>query len=368
MPKPFSNNATPKYLGYVYQVLIAIEQCFQAKKNETIWIECYGDVYDGSTSIEVKHHFGKTNLISNSEDFWKTLKNLVTEDVSEFNAFILHTTADIPDDSIFFEWNKLSKIEKYRKIKNHTPVASIKTHYDNIIAKPKKELLPILEKLTIKSSQLNVEYKWEELKEHKIFTLIREEHREDAFDWVYGYVNKQAVNERCNWHIKINDFNSAFQFALAKYTQDKMAFEYIEESEIDSNVKDFLFVIEMRNIKLKESRIQRAMSSYVRAKKTLIKFLKIQPAISEILDRYDSSVLEAVRTLKDDCSVNIEQQDLNTDKAIEAAKDFYSECMRLQLISIPSVDYTEKYYQDGRIHHNVNEKNFVWRICEEDLL
>ncbi len=64
MPKPFSNNATPKYLGYVYQVLIAIEQCFQAKKNETIWIECYGDVYDGSTSTEVKYHFEKTVLLN----------------------------------------------------------------------------------------------------------------------------------------------------------------------------------------------------------------------------------------------------------------------------------------------------------------
>lgn len=36
MIEPHSNQATPKYLGYVYQVLIAIEQCFQVKSNETI--------------------------------------------------------------------------------------------------------------------------------------------------------------------------------------------------------------------------------------------------------------------------------------------------------------------------------------------
>lgn len=56
MSKPFSNNATSKYLGYVYQVLIAIEQCYIADKNQTIWIESFGDIYDGETSTEIKHH------------------------------------------------------------------------------------------------------------------------------------------------------------------------------------------------------------------------------------------------------------------------------------------------------------------------
>lgn len=44
MNKPQSNQATPKYLGFVYQVLVALEQCFIADKNQTIWIECYGDI------------------------------------------------------------------------------------------------------------------------------------------------------------------------------------------------------------------------------------------------------------------------------------------------------------------------------------
>ena len=97
----FSNNATPKYLGYFYQVLIAIEQCFHASSNETIWLECCGDVYDGQTSTEVKHHFGDGNLTDNSDDFWKTLKNYVVEDVTPFNSLVLHTTAKIPKTSIF---------------------------------------------------------------------------------------------------------------------------------------------------------------------------------------------------------------------------------------------------------------------------
>lgn len=214
MTENFGNQATPKYLGYVYQVLIAIEQCFQAKPNETVWIECRGDVYDGKTSTEVKHHFEQTNLTSNSPDFWTTLKNLVTEDISEFNSLILHTTANIPENSIFYGWNELSMTQKYKKLKNHFPTETIKADYDKSITNyPQKSLLPILNKLSIKSSQVNVKETWEKLKIAPIFTILDENHREDALDWVYGYINNNAINDRYNWHIKKNDFDNACKHA-----------------------------------------------------------------------------------------------------------------------------------------------------------
>lgn len=370
MPKPFSNNATPKYLGYVYQVLIAIEQCFQAKKNETIWIECYGDVYDGNTSKEVKHHFGKTNLTSNSEDFWKTLKNLVTEDISEVNDFILHTTADIPDDSIFFGWNELSKTKKYDKLEDHTPVATIKSHYDAVIAKPKEELLLILEKLTIKSSQPNIEEKWQELKESRNPCLysVKDNYKAAALHWIYGYIHGKAINDRYNWEIKINDFDSACKLALQPYTQNKIPFPHIEETKIDIDSKSFLFVEEMKNIELRKNSIEQAISDYFRSNETQINFLNYQPIIAEILDKYDSSILREMKLLKNEHSLDTEIEELNTKKALIAAKNLYSNCMKLPLNHIPQVNDTQKYYQDGRIHHNVNENRFVWRICEEDLL
>lgn len=69
MDKIFSNQATSQYLGYVYQVLIAIESYFNAKKNQIIWLECYGDIYDGITLTETKNHLEPHYLTSNSIDF-----------------------------------------------------------------------------------------------------------------------------------------------------------------------------------------------------------------------------------------------------------------------------------------------------------
>ncbi|SMG63877.1 hypothetical protein BMETH_199311361446, partial [methanotrophic bacterial endosymbiont of Bathymodiolus sp.] len=42
--------------------------------------------------------------------------------------------------------------------------------------------------------------------------------------------------------------------------------------------------------------------------------------------------------------------------------------LKLELINIPSVNDTQRYYQNGRMHHNVNEGSFVWKFCEDDLL
>ena len=69
-----SNDATLKLLGYKYQELMAIETAFNANINETIWLECKGDVADSETVTEYKHHIGNVNLSNKSIDFWKTLK------------------------------------------------------------------------------------------------------------------------------------------------------------------------------------------------------------------------------------------------------------------------------------------------------
>jgi hypothetical protein len=101
--KNFSNDATSKILGFDYQKLVALKMCLDAKPNETIWIECKGDVADENSTTEVKHHLGKHNLTSNSVDVWKTLQNHIEQyNVAEnFSRLVLLTTSTIPEDSIF---------------------------------------------------------------------------------------------------------------------------------------------------------------------------------------------------------------------------------------------------------------------------
>jgi len=151
-----SNDATKNLLGYKYQELMAIETIFNAKVNDTIWLECKGDVADSMTVTEYKHHLENVTLPNNSKDFWNTLKNMVEEKnlIAQFKHCIFSTTARILDNSIFFEWNKLTPEDKYKKLKNITPTKTIKERYNYIFTNDnieKKELFEILAKFTIKS-------------------------------------------------------------------------------------------------------------------------------------------------------------------------------------------------------------------------
>ncbi|MGZ8176168.1 hypothetical protein [Methylobacter sp.] len=158
----FNNDNTLKGLGFDYQKLIALEKCLEAKKNEYIWIECKGDVADQDASIEVKHHNSKHNLISNSEDAWKTIKNYVENFhlAKTFNRLILHTTSSVPEDSIFCGWNGLTTAEKKNKLLEHVPSESIKEHHDKINACPSIDLQTILERFLIFSDQPKIAEKW----------------------------------------------------------------------------------------------------------------------------------------------------------------------------------------------------------------
>ena len=368
MSDSFSNNATPKYLGYVYQVLVAIEQCIAARKNQIIWLECFGDVYDGNTSTEVKHSIADKNLTANSVEFWQTLKNLTQEDSSSFKSLILHTTAKVPKDSIFYGWNELPKTKKYELLTKHTPADTIKSYYDVAIVKcSRKHILPILDRLIIKSSQANVKDKWEELKESSLFHLVAEHHKEDALDWVYGYVNKAAIEDAKRWHIKINDFASDCRVALSKFTENKIYFQSVDNCSIDGGRRDFLFVEEMRKISLKEMPIQRAVSDYLRAGINQIDLLKREPiTMQQALTEYDNTILGDLCSLKDEYADKIEH--IGSEQANEVSRELYFAGQKIPLLEIQGVSGTQQYYKRGRIHSNVNEKQFFWRFFEDDLL
>lgn len=362
MDKIHSNQATPKYLGYVYQVLIAIEQCLAAPRNTTIWLECYGDVTDGTTSTEVKHHFGKSSLANNSIDFWKTLKNLVTEDISDFRNLVLHTTENISDTSIFHNWNNLTKTKKYSALKKHTPCNTVKPFYDEAILKYKrKDLLPILDKLVIKHSQLSVREKWEELSNHRTLDHIDEKYREDAIHWIYGYVNKKAINNRYCWHVKVNDFIEDKKRALSKYMTGKIPFPSVDKNDVEYKKMGLPFVNKMEEINLPNRPVERAVYDYLKSNNVMVKLLNYEPlSMHKNLEEFDANVLDDCFDIKESLAID---SSVNT---CDPKKLFY-DCLKLPAKNIRGVEDTQGYYTKGRIHHHINTSDFEWKFSEEDF-
>ena len=369
MTAPFSNQATPKYLGFVYQVLIALEKCFDAKKNQTIWIECFGDIYDGTKSIEVKHHLSGGGLNSNSVDFWKTLKNIVIEDTSNFGEFTLHTTQHVPKNSIFHNWNTLTPTKKYNLLKNHKPSDTALPYYKEAMKLKRKELLPILKMLNIISSQIQVKDFWDGLSNHRYLTSIDEEYREDAVKWLHGYINTKAVDEPYYWHININDFDEDFRIYSKKFKTGKIPFPYVDADLVKENgASTFIFLTELEDIGIKSRARANATSDYLRANISELELMKKRPSLmAEAIAKYEKNVKEKCNRFKDSEFTNLEETDLNTKQAHSASVRAYQSFQLSSIINIDHIDNTEHYFMAGKVHNSVENKSFSWKFDKEDI-
>ena len=369
MTTPFSNQATPKYLGFVYQVLIALEQCFIAKKNQTIWLECFGDIYDGTKSIEVKHHLPDGNLTSNSVDFWKTLKNIVIEDTSDMGEFILHTTQKIPIDSIFYNWNSLTPTKKYTLLKNHKPSDTALTYYSEIMKAKRGDLLPILKVFVINSSQTKVEDFWSELSSHRYLQSIHSDYREDAVKWLHGYINLKAVGDPYCWHININDFDDDFRIYCQKFKTNKIPFPNTNTESINKGTADsFSFLSELKDIGVKSRARTEAVSDYLRAISSELELLQKRPALMKAaLKKFEEDVKRQCYQHKDAEVGSLEENDLGTESAHLSSLNAYNSFQKSSVINIEHVADTEHYFMTGKASHSIEMELFTWRYTKEDV-
>lgn len=369
MTEGFTNNATPKYLGYIYQVLIAIEKCFEAKPNETIWIECFGDVYDGKTSTEVKHHCTEHNLSSNSKDFWNTLKNLVVEDSSAFERIVLHTTSFIANNSIFYNWNDLSAKRKLNVIKSHKPTRTTKHLYETIFDEATdSQLKSILSRFTIEHSQLPVEEKWKSLLQMRQLKCVAEPYRESILNWIYSYINKNAIEESRLWRVNINDFDDAFQVQVNRWSGDRIPFPVDREKYDLDQQSSFPFLSEYKDIGLRAHDRGNALNDYFKAKNSEENLVDLKPDIMpELLEDYARDVVEKATGYKRQYSYQIESEDLGSAKSTKAARDAYLEFYNSPVLDVPEVTNTRPYFMRGKIHEAINKELYTWKYEIEDL-
>lgn len=374
MTETLSNDSTKTQLGFEYQKLIALEYCLNAKKGEYVYIECLGDVQYDNVSVEVKHHLGDSNLTGNSVDVWKTLKNLVIEYtiLKSNDRFILHTTENIKDDSIFFEWNNLNKSAKYKKLKDHPISRSCKEFKDVIFDTQKinkDDLLGVLDKFIIYSSQAKIQEKLEMLKEHPVFKIIPNNLRREAVGVLYQWIIEKAIENSNKWEINISDFNSDLRFSLGKFTKDYTPFPSVDRrsfNEDDVN-RGFKFIEKLKAISMKKKELHQAFQDYSRSEEAYEQILKINPTLKKELISYESDIIDDITTEKSKVSYTLSEKSFKDNSHIEKSRDVYFSCIQKPHNEVLGVRGTEKYFRDGRIQNINDTTDFEWEFKESDL-
>lgn len=374
MSETLDNDSTKKQLGFEYQKLIALEYCLNAKNGEYVYIECYGDVQYENESIEVKHHEGESNLTSNSVDVWKTLKNLVVEydKLKSNDRFILHTTQNISDDSIFYNWNQLKSAAKYKKLNDHSISATSKPFKDVIFDTTKiskTDLLGILDKFIINSCEPKLDEKLAQLKEHPTFKLIPDNLRKSAIGVLNEWIIEKAIEDSNKWEINITDFNSDLRFSLTKFTKEHIPFPSIkEQGRDDANLtKGYKFIEKLNAISIKKNDLHQAFQDYVRSEEAYEEILKINPTLRDNVIAYEAEINSTIQTEKSAGSYHLSNESFEDNTHVKKSQELYFKCITDAHAEILGFNGTQRFFRNGRIQ-NINEtSDFEWLYKETDI-
>ena len=353
------SDASTKILGFKYQEMVALKECFEAKDGTKIYLECFGDVSNGKTSTEVKHSINdEKKLIDTHIDFWKTLSNIITayDTFRFYDKFILHTTAEIKSGSIFEKWKDLSKSDKKKKIIAVKSNDTIKAYYDNVKAFDQNKLENLLDRFEIKDNQESAkEYYTKILLEHPAVTShIALKNREEFICYLFGYITLQLVNTADYiWEIVIDSFRENSRSFANRYKIEDLNFP-ISNAKADSTNRDnFYFVKALENIQY-ELKIGKSMDNYIKASDSQIKIIEARTSLCENLDNYDDDIKDIVLELKDS-HIDQLREDSDTN---ENSKRFFDDSIN-QISSktkIEGITNTRPYYPKGRLLHNIEIK------------
>lgn len=380
MVKKATNDATLQKVGDIYQHLIALKDCFELNDGDTLQIEINGDVsiindMGGRFQKEVKHHFGDSSITDRDEDFWKTLANWYVdyERVKNFSNFILSTTATIPDDSPFHDWNTTIKTEKLKRLKNIGAISkkreeTFRKQYNRIFADSYDEshLLDILDRFTIEAAQASIDGISNEFS--KYVGHIPSENRDGYIGALLGEILIKVKDPPHKWGVTKPEFDEILQVQSVAYGAPKtvpLPNEYAKADVPDSKISSLnqkKFVAAIREIK-HDKMIPDAISDYWKTDLTVAKYFRDNLMYLESLESYKDGLYSKMKYNKENSELNAEG--VSEKEQIKISKQLYNSVMGWDANDFGSIIRNQGYFQRGVIHNIVDETDFKWKVGEE---
>jgi len=310
-----------------------------------------------------------------SPDFWKTLRNFVREknNISPFSRLVLYTTAEINDTSIFFEWTQKSPEVKLSLLESiyREPSETIREYCDLIFnfddLYHRSDLLDILKRLEIRSSQKTIEEKYQDLKAHSSLIFVDEIFRDDLLKHLYAYISIKAIDNSYQWKVVYDDFIKDVQRYIRRYQQNEIPYPDLPAGVGYTGNETFLFITELKAIEL-ENEIESAVIDYIRAQKNSFKLLELGgESVRVSIDNFESELKNKMIIRKQRDALDLTHPDIPTSRATKKSKELFLNCKLFDKLKIRGVQEIEMYFQHGKMHKIVDEQKFVWKFHARDL-
>lgn len=354
------DDASKKILGFKYQEMVALVKCLEAKDDTSIFLECYGDIADNKISIEIKHSIDTSKKLINTHiDFWKTIYNCLYnyETYKFYSKFILHTTADIKEDSIFCGWNEKQAKDKLADVLSIEATNTIADYVTYIKDSDKKILKELLDKFVINANEKSAQdYYVDILCNHpSVVNALKIEFRKSFINSLLGYISSKLIEaDKYIWEINIYSFREEFQSYLKHYQIEDLIFPYSNKEVNISDQHEFKFIQELKDIEY-DLKIGRAFKNYIKAADSQLMMITQRKSLSEALDRFDEAITELIEdnTIVHTDKLKTEQNyDLNekSRRFIDCTEEKVS--AKKEILGVKAV---EDYYPKGRFYHCLEE-------------
>ena len=374
MPK-LKFDSTSSIKGVLFQFLIALEQCFKMQREQSVYIETYGDVSvlgDLNNSEQIESKFYKKALTDLDKNIWKSIYNWMNEDfpIDKFSSLVLFTTQKVSITSAWLNWNGKKPSERMSVLRNIKKSFDLRKRKDkdlaiymNIIFDTKNaiRLSQIIKMLYIDSISMDGNQYHKYLQE-KYGKNIPDIQKGKYINHMFAYIlNPNIVNN--NWRITYDDFTRETEEITKTLVENTAVFPTkLKLADIKKNDYDgYAFVEKIRSIKYDEV-IPEAIDDYVHTANMIQQELEKSEIKKNSLLQYEDNLMG-----KYTAKYRIASRNYNNGERIAKSQDFYDDMTGSSDITFHTYNNVDLYFHNGMLHMMADEKDdLVWLLKEKE--
>ena len=374
MPK-LKFDSTSSIKGVLFQFLIALEQCFKMQREQSVYIETYGDVSvlgDLNNSEQIESKFYKKALTDLDKNIWKSIYNWMNEDfpIDKFSSLVLFTTQKVSITSAWLNWNGKKPSERISVLRNIKKSFDLRKRKDkdlaiymNIIFDTKNaiRLSQITRILYLDSISMDGNQYHKYLQE-KYGKNIPDIQKGKYINHMFAYIlNPNIVNN--NWRITYDDFTRETEEITKTLVENTAVFPTkLKLADIKKNDYDgYAFVEKIRSIKYDEV-IPEAIDDYVHTANMIQQELEKSEIKKNSLLQYEDNLMG-----KYTAKYRIASRNYNNGERIAKSQDFYDDMTGSSDITFHTYNNVDLYFHNGMLHMMADEKDdLVWLLKEKE--